>query len=249
MERSSLCIATWNLDRPWKNGKTRRATEQVERMLSIDADIWVLTETWCGIRLPGYTSVRSPWSLGVYDPSESAAAIHVRDNWVLHEIESTTLTISAEALRPGGATPLLIIGTIIPWHAAPGGGKWEVHEREAQKQVEAWIQLREHRPDHRFIVAGDFNTTLCAENVGYGTEVGRTHIRRGLDAARLFCLTASSRIPDEHGDPTRRPVIDHILVDGRLEPSTHVAVDMRPGTHGRPLSDHPCLSVQVHESS
>ncbi len=243
MACSDLSIATWNLDRPWKNGKTRRAREQVDLMLAADADIWVLTETWTGLHLPGYTSVRSPSSLGIYDMSESAAAIHVRDDWELREVESTTLTICAEARRPAMATPLLIIGTIIPWHAAPGGRPWEVHEREAQVQANAWVRLRQSFPEHLLIVAGDFNTTLFVDGKGYGTDVGRSCVRRGLATANLACPTASIAIPNGQGDPSGRAVIDHILVDRRLVVGSEVKADLRSGSTGRRLRDHPLLSL------
>jgi len=217
-------------------------------MVAVGADVWILTETWSAIELPGFRSLRSPSSLGLYDASESAAAIHVREDWSLTEIQSSGLYVCAEARRPDGGAPLLVVGTIIPWHAAPGGKKWEVHVREAAVQAACWVRLRAAYPKHRLVVAGDFNTTLCAAGTGYGTANGRSRIHGGMQSAGLVCPTAESWVADDQPATGTRHLIDHILIDGRWLAGGPIKLDKLLGPTGRMLSDHPLVSLDVIES-
>jgi len=105
MRGSVLKIATWNLDRPWKNGRRLRASLQREQIRSIGADIWVFTETWSEFQLPGYRPASTPSSLGTYDASESAVAIWVPETWGLRTLEVTTAALCAEVLPPDAESP------------------------------------------------------------------------------------------------------------------------------------------------
>jgi hypothetical protein len=73
-----LRIATWNLDRPWKNGRRLRVDRQREQNRSIGADIWVLTETCSEVKLTGCYGISTPSSPSAYDASESAVVIPVQ---------------------------------------------------------------------------------------------------------------------------------------------------------------------------
>ena len=156
-------IAAWNLDRPWKNGRIRRADLQRERIRSIGADIWVLTETWSEIQLPGYHGVWTPSSLGTYDASESAVAIWVPETWGLRTLEMTTATVCVEAVPPNAGSPLLVYGTIITWHRDPRAKTWVKHLEEVDRQTTDWVRLHQRYPSHRLIAAGDFNMTLHSD--------------------------------------------------------------------------------------
>ena len=140
-------IATWNLDRPWKNGRRGRADLQRERIRSLGANIWVLTETWSEIVLPGYHGVSTPSSLGTYDASESAVAIWVPEAWGVRTLEVTTATLCVEVLPPDAESPLLVYGTIITWHGDPGGKNWVKHLEEVDRQTTDWLRL--HGIAHR----------------------------------------------------------------------------------------------------
>lgn len=63
MTKSSLRIATWNIERPKLNG-WKRNPKIAEKIREIDADVWILTETNAAIvptssRFPqvGYVSL------------------------------------------------------------------------------------------------------------------------------------------------------------------------------------------------
>ena len=236
-------IATWNLDRPWKNGRRRRADLQRERIRSIGADIWVLTETWAEIQLPGYRCASTPSSLGSYDASESAVAIWVPETWGLRTLEVTTATLCAEVVPPDADSPVLVYGTIITWHGDPGAKSWVKHLEEADRQTADWVRLHGKFPSHRLIVAGDFNMTLHADR-GYGHKDGRRIVRERLPLAGMVCATAIDIRDAAHG-ALERDNIDHICIDHRL---TLVAGPFAiPGStkEGERLSDHNGMVVEV----
>lgn len=235
-------IATWNLDRPWKNGKTRRAAAQLARIQEVNADIWILTETYSGFELPGCLSVASPSSDGVYDGSESAVAIWVRQDWPIKLLSATNHSVVAEVLAPMIATPLVVYGSIIPWRDARPGTAWERHLAEAARQTHQWQEVRESMPSHALIVGGDFNMTLHADT-GYGTKDGRQVIRAGFDAARLSCPTAVDIRGPDFG--LTRDNIDHIAVDWSLKCAVKPIVWAGETRQEGKLSDHNGVAVDV----
>jgi len=229
-------IATWNLDRPSKNGKTTRAARQLEKIQETPADVWVLTETYSGFTLPGCRSVASMTARASHDPSESAAAVWVPETWGLREVSRTGLSICAEVAPPDGLHRVLVYGTIIPWRDAPGGGPWEMHAMEAERQAAEWRSLREQFPDHVLCVAGDFNMTLHSDS-GYGCAAGRRAVREGLASAGLACVTAVDIRSPAFGE-VGRDNIDHICLDRRCVPSGPPVVWFERGS-----SDHNGVAV------
>ena len=229
-------IATWNLDRPWKNGKTTRAARQLEIITQVGADIWVLTETYSGFTLPGFRSVASPSSLGPYHVSESAAAVWAPESWPIKLISATSCSVIAEVTRPDNAS-LLVYGSIIPYHAAPGGRNWEVHINESARQSAEWATLKKSYPTHSLIVAGDFNMTLHDDR-GYGCAAGRQNVRRALRDLGMKCPSAVDIRALDFGH-LERDNIDHICVDGRWTATTP---DIWHYPH---LSDHNGVAVDL----
>ena len=201
-------IATWNLERPWKNGKTTRADRQRDVVQFQRADVWVLTETYRGLTLDGYQSVSSPSSLGKYDESESAAAIWVPAAWSLRRLSATCLAVWAEAVPPNAMPPLLICGLIIPAHDKSRG---------SARQAAEWRAFRREYPEHFLCIAGDFNMTLHSDE-GYGSRLGRKHVREALHDLNLRCVTAVD-IRNEQSDAIPRDNIDHICLDERFCPT------------------------------
>ena len=238
-----LRIATWNLDRPWKNGRRGRADLQRAQMLSINADIWVLTEAWSEVKPPGYHGVSTPSTLGTYDASESAAAIWVPEAWGLRTLEVTTATLCAEVVPPNAESPLLVYGTIITWHADPGAKNSVKHLEEVDRQTSDWVRLHRNYPSHRLIVAGDFNMTLHADK-GYGHRDGRRMVRERLPVAGMDCVTAIDIRDAAHG-ALERDNIDHICIDQRM--SLVAGPYAIPGStkEGQRMSDHNGMVVEV----
>ena len=221
-------IATWNLARPWKNGKTVRADRQRDMVKSVQAQVWILTETYRGFTLDGYQSVSSPSSLGSYDESESAAAIWVPSAWSLRGLSASHLAVWAEAVPPNGP-PLLICGLIISWRDKARG---------PERQAAEWRTLRRAYPEHFLCIAGDFNMTLHSDE-GYGSRLGRKHVRDALHDLNLRCVTAVN-IRDKQFDAIPRDNIDHICLDERFCPTGEPSFwfDER-------LSDHNGVAIDV----
>lgn len=236
-------IATWNLDRPWKNGRLRRADLQREQIRSIGADIWVLTETWNEIKLPGFHGVSTPSSLGTYDASESAVAIWVPEAWGLRTLEVTTANLCVELLPPDAESPMLVYGTIITWHGDPGAKNWVKHLEEVERQTTEWVRLRRDFPIHRLIVAGDFNMTLHSDK-GYGHQEGRQTVRERLPLAGIDCVTAIDIRAAAHGS-LERDNIDHICIDQRLSLVTKPYAIPGSTKKGERMSDHNGMVVEV----
>jgi hypothetical protein len=238
-----LKIATWNLDRPWKNGRRGRADLQREWIRSLGAHIWVLTETWSEIVLPGYHGVSTPSSLGTYDASESAVAIWVPEAWGVRTLEVNTATLCVEVLPPDAESPLLVYGTIITWHGDPGGKNWEKHLEEVDRQTTDWLRLHRDYPSHGLIVAGDFNMTLHSDK-GYGHQDGRRMVRERLPLAGMRCVTAIDVRDAAHGS-LERDNIDHICIDQRM--SLVAGTCAIPGStkEGQRMSDHNGMVIEV----
>ena len=230
-------IATWNLDRPWKNGKTARAAGQLEKVREIAADLWVLTETYSGFVLPRFRSVASLSARAAHDPSESAAAVWVPETWSLREVSKTGLSVCAEAVPPDSPHLFLLYGTIIPWRDAPGGAPWEKHVKEAERQAAEWKALRDEYPEHLLCIAGDFNMTLHSDN-GYGCAGGRKAVREGLESAGLACVTALDIRSPAFGE-VARDNIDHICLDRRCTTSSAPVI-----WFAKDLSDHNGVAVE-----
>ena len=237
-------IATWNLERPWKKGRRGRADLQRERIRSLGADIWVLTETWSEIVLPGYHGVSTPSSLGTYHASESAVAIWVPEAWGVRTLKVTTATLCVEVLPPDAESPLLVYGTIITWHGDPGGKNWVKHLEEVDRQTTDWLQLHRDYPSHRLIVAGDFNMTLYADK-GYGHQDGRRMVRERLPLAGMRCVTDIDIRSPVHG-ALERDNIDHICIDQRMSLVAGPCAFSGITKDAKRMSDHNGMVVEVN---
>jgi endonuclease/exonuclease/phosphatase family metal-dependent hydrolase len=153
---------------------------------------------------------------------------------------------STAALLQTPLGPLLVYGTVLPWHTDPGphgnARAWSEHHRVIPLQGVEWARLATAHPDAALCVAGDFNTNLGGRHY-YGTAEGRGLLRASLDGAGLLCATEAERVPE---GMLRYPPIDHICLSKRLADQA-VVVDAWDGTtvEGAKLSDHSGLVVEV----
>ena len=119
---------------------------------------------------------------------------------------------TACALFDAPAGPLLIYGTVMPWHAdygSDGTAKgWTEQYRIVPEQAAEWSALRAAHPHASLCVAGDYKMNLGGPHY-YGTKRGRELLQAGLDAADLACVTRTEHVPPgllHHAN------IDHIAV-------------------------------------
>ncbi|MXG91209.1 endonuclease/exonuclease/phosphatase family protein [Nocardioides flavescens] len=244
---TDLRIGTWNVQ--YARGVDKNQA-RLDHLTSLDADVWVLTETHDEL-----------------DLSSTHTAVSTEDRYVTPGGRWTTVWTSlpvlerlpvgdprrcvAVRLGAGRAGELVVYGAVLPWNgdAGPDPSRpargWDEFYRVVPEQGREWASLRDRYPDATLVVAGDLNHDLGGPHY-YGTRAGRALLREHLDAAGLDCLTATDRFEPgilEH------PPIDHVCAGpahGRSLTSTADGWDKV--IRGVRLSDHggTLVSLGVH---
>lgn len=227
----SFRVGTWNVER----APASRCSRQRQELEGADADVWVLTETRDALDLaPAYRPV-------------SSEARPKGERWVtlwsrlplIHVLEVRDPVRTVAALYEGPAGPVVVYGTVLPWHADRGtdglARNWTEHHRVIPEQAEEWAALAARYPNATLCVAGDYNTDLADSHI-YGTKQGRALLESGLAAAGLRCATRTvATLAD--------PPIDHVSVSGAGRTAVVAAWE---GTVGdEKLSDHSAVVVEV----
>ena len=213
-DRITTRLATWNLDRANPKSTARLATLQ-SHMETIDADIWILTETWQQIA-PSPAHHLIAYSTTAPDRESTAG-----EAWtaIWSRFPADALSLAAEPERTAAALitlpngrPIIAYGTVLPWlsdqRRAPLTGKEAFLESLAAQSAE-WQGLKEKHPDAGLLIAGDFNQDLADKHY-YGSRDGREALRASLSQNELICLTADDQ--DPLVDEPDRASIDHIVV-------------------------------------
>jgi endonuclease/exonuclease/phosphatase family metal-dependent hydrolase len=228
-------IATWNVQRPKAKGWKRNPIT-IETINSINADIWILTETQESIQP---NSLAYSKTTTYYAEQESCATI-----WSRYPIISQRptcdpfFTICLELETPLGNC--LVYGTIITYahDGTQSGAKlWEKHYEAIEAQAQDWKMLaQEGLP---LILAGDFNETLHPPH-NYGTKRGRTALLQALEDGQLQAVTAR--------EPIGR-AIDHICMSRhwqeRLQPLDSKNQFQGYKEDGKAVSDHQGLFIDL----
>ncbi len=232
-------IGTWNVEYAEGEAKNRL---RIQRLHRAHADIWVLTETHDRLDLgPGYTAVSSPASR-----KGGGRWVTIWSRFLVVKVVLTVdvdRTTAAIVDSPGG--PLLVFGTVLPWHSDPGSSgtakNWTEHHRVIPEQGEEWRRLLEAHPGVGLVVTGDLNTTVGCSTY-YGTKVGRQLLGDALEGAGLACATREERRP---AGLVEHPFIDHVCLDHALDQTARV-VDAWDGVvDGVNLSDHSAVVVEA----
>ena len=186
----TIRVATWNLERcsplAW-----RKAPAQQRRIDQVNADLWVLTETFT-LRSPGpdFTGVFSPpHPERRRNPDERWTAVWSR--WPIEQLDEPAPhrrgTVAARIATPAG--PVIVYGTVIAYQHEPthDDGRpargWEVHMAEVTRQSAEWQLLRQQHPETPLIVAGDFNQARSGRPRSYGTTATRVAMTDALGQA------------------------------------------------------------------
>ncbi|MGB0849551.1 MAG: endonuclease/exonuclease/phosphatase family protein [Thiolinea sp.] len=224
---TSLRIGTWNVERPSVRGWKRPLRNPVimEQIRSVNADIWVLTETH-EVIIPGedYASASTLQSPH-YPEGERSATIWSRYP-IIRQLETFDpyTAVCVEIKSPIGN--LLVYGSIITY-ANDKGSKgnarmWEEHYKSILAHEADWGKLRtENLP---ICCAGDFNETLN-DSRWYGTKKGRRMLEQALQTNHLECLTKDYRI-------------DHICISQDWVSATDIFQWEPPLFSDKPVSDH-----------
>lgn len=243
----TLRIATWNLERPKKNGNVKNQS-RLEMLREIDADLWVLTETHSAITLDGYHCLATPAQPGYHAEGESFAAIWSR--WPIRRSIPTFdphFAACAEINSPLG--PLLVFGTIITYANDRGiNGKsrrWEEHRKSIAAHAADWLRLRAEFPDHLICVAGDFNQSRDGSG-WYEDAQSVANLSLALDQASLCCVTEL----DMRAHGLSRATIDHICLSHPLATAVQAVGAWEGKTKdGERMSDHNGIFVEIGTQS
>jgi len=211
-------IATWNLNRPTKNGP-KKNSERRKKVYELNADIWILTETHTSIDLsPEYRGEATRPSPRKDLPGESCATIWSR--WpIVRRIKTVdeTESVCVEIAGPDQELRLLVYGCIIPWknyRGRDGSSKpWEENWKFIELYGRDWSRLVSEFPTHTLIVGGDFNQDRDGSR-WYGQEPGYTLLSKAMQAAGLVCVTEEDFV--KVGKLKERHSVDHICVSRNL---------------------------------
>jgi hypothetical protein len=242
-ELSSVRVGTWNV----QSAAVDKNAARLERMLTLDCDVWVLTETNDELTLP------APYKPVSSDPRPTARE---GGRWVTiwSRLPGTRLP-TVDPVRTAAAEidgRIIVYGTVLPWHtdprptpdAAPPLRSWDEFKRATPLQSAEWRALRDDRPDKLLIVAGDLNQSLGATSY-YETPATRQLLCDCFQAAGLTCLTDGDRLPEEF---QQIPLIDHVCAAapaGRVVQGANWVVWDGRGPDGTKLSDHSGVAVTV----
>ena len=210
-------------------------------MAEVDADIWVLTETW--IDYPPAEGYRlASQSFGAKDLLYSANA--TKRCWVNIWVKSTAAStpqavahqtdrMACSRIQLPGRRDLVVVGTVLPWGSSDG--LWPGTDGYCDAlidQAEDWSRLRSDPRTCDFVSAGDFNIHFTYKS-SYGRKTERT-LSEALTAQNLQCLT-SGNVPH-----TQKAAVDHICVSRRTIRAEAPTVGSWPipSVHSKPITDH-----------
>ena len=202
-------IATWNVESLRKLTPEREAAFQ-KAMAGVNADVWVLTETW--------TTFSPGTGYQLLTQSQKAADRNRWSDrcWVSIWAKSTLLgTWQENRLQPDrmaccriempSQQNIVVVGTVLPWGSDelwPGANGFCASL--ASRAVE-WGTMRGGLNRCTLVVAGDFNQSIPHER-WYGFKKGEEALNDALRELDLLCLT-QGKCP-----LTSRPRIDHICI-------------------------------------
>lgn len=227
-------IATWNLERP---RQTKRPSEKnrliSERLRSVDADIWVLTETNSCIDLrPDYEPFASeelePCEKCNYTRGENRSTVWVRRTFpAKRERVSDPLTSACVSVSTNRGD-LVVYRTVI--------GPFGHPSLNVDEQIEDWRRVQADGRD--VCIAGDFNIQFSRSD--RFTDGSKVKVASCLKNLRLVNLTSGI---DEN--------IDHIVISSRrLTHSPHSEThlwNLEKERHVPKLSDHIGVAVQLKD--
>lgn len=254
MNSGPLRIGTWNLDhaRALTRDTGRSALRDKDRVALIDrfdCDVMVLTETHDRIRpsRSGFMAVHS--DPRPYCPEEERWTTIWTRLPVMRSVRTVDSLRTVAAIVEHASGPVLVFGTVLPWHAdvgdcrmEPSPRHWAEHRRVVAEQTAEWRSLAEANPGARIVIAGDWNTDLLAGS-------GLASYTYGLVAETDLLLSTATdlglEIPTRHiadPGPQRDWLIDHVAVtSAATQVESAAAVDRE----GKTLSDHPFVCVGV----
>ena len=239
-------IATWNLESSNRLTPTRR-TALLKAMQKVNADVWVLTETWTdfslGPDLPGFLRVAQSKPALDLTPERRWVAI-----WVKTALKGTperpevqSDRMACARLTQPGQRDIVVVGTVLPW---PNDPQWPGAKgfcKAPDAQAREWKRLRGKPETCTLVVAGDFNQSFPYQRY-YGSKDGANALSKPRPDLDLDCLTSGD-------DPQPgKPRIDHICISRCGPPpplSPRIDTWKVPCIGKKPITDHAGVSADL----
>lgn len=242
-------IATWNLE------SIQPLTTQFEEafrtvIYGIDADVWVLTETWLNFSLVGYQLVSQT---GQADDLKQAKRPFSRWVAIWSRLKARQLDVLSDPERMAcirveeGNRPVVIVGTVLPWgsdkrHAPKNDFSDDDPSADfcqvLQAQSEDWRKLWSTPDSTGFCLAGDFNQ----QSLYFPNPQGNNrHACINQTFTGLDCLTNNMKVVYPKAESLNpHPTIDHICVGGglKLRAGTTPTTWEVPLIGGTAITDH-----------
>lgn len=209
-------IATWNLERV----KKRKRQLIIEKLIEIDADIFILTETDSSIQLDNYICISTellPFGLDNtnYKVGENRVSILTRFEITnRHETYDSYTTVCCDIETPLGT--LTVYGSII----GVFGNKQPRYDNDLYGQLADIERLYPNRP---ICFAGDLNTTFSGRV--WPSKKARQTLNDSFEKYKLFNTTSS--IQD---------TVDHIVLSRSLIENKQL--EIQTWNQDKKLSDH-----------
>lgn len=241
-------IATWNVE-SLKTLTPERKSAFHGAMAGVDADVWVLTETWTTFSPgPDYRLLARSQTAEDLKPWPDRCWVSI---WTKPPLVAMPLKVHRHSDRMAGGrieTPgradIVIVGTVLPWNGDKLWPKATDFCAAVASQAEEWGALRGDPDGCTLVVAGDFNQSVPYEQ-WYGSKTGEVAVNSALRELDLLCLT------DGNCPLAGRPRIDHICV-GRngLAPDCLPRIGgwAIPTVNDRPVTDHSGVYVDLLRS-
>lgn len=197
-------IATWNLQSDKKLTDEREALFR-QAMTAVNADVWVITESWTNrCLLPDYSLVTQSCEAPDLESHRRWVAIWSRLDAQSLDVQGQPDRIACCRIKHSGKS-MVVIGTVLPW---PRDRLWPNSQGYCAAldiQAVEWRRLSAVFADCGLVVAGDFNQSLPHVRY-YGSKQNETALNEVMESLELSCSTLGN-------DPlTNVPRIDHISI-------------------------------------
>jgi len=215
-KRQKMKIATWNLERPNK----RKRQLIIDKLIEVDADILILTETDSSIQLDNYICISSELlPLGFdntdYRVGENRVSILTRyETTNRHETYDSYTTVCSDIETPWGT--LTVYGSII----GVFGNRQPRFDKDLYGQLTDLERLFANR---QICFAGDLNTTFSGQ--AWPSKKARQTLIDSFEQYKLSNTTAS--IQD---------TVDHIVLSTSFIENKQL--EIKTWNQDKKLSDH-----------
>jgi hypothetical protein len=241
-------IATWNLQSDKPLTQEREALFR-QAMNTVDADVWVLTETWVnfapgeGYRLAAESSLGDDLKTW---PDRRWVAIWVKSPHVgIQQVSGQPDRMACCRIEMSNQQNIVVAGTVLPWSSDelwPGDNGFCA---SLALQTVDWGTLRGGLNSCTLVVAGDFNQSIPHER-WYGFKKGEEALIGAFQELDLMCLT-QGKCP-----LTSKPRIDHICISRSsldLHSLPKVGDWAIPSVNDKPATDHSGVYVDLETKS